>query len=150
MLQSKYLTQDGVKSFLQDLYNKGYRYIFFDPTIRIYIASEQEPYFEDNKYMHCYGNKRTAIVSSLELTVIQEWLESYLYIKIDKHIDVVDWENVPVDTLIKVRTADYGWKYRYFARYENGLIFVFTNGATSVTAVNKDAVIGYKEAKLVK
>lgn len=150
MLQSKYLTENGVKLFLQDLYNKGYRYIFFDPTIRVYIASEQEPYFKDDKFMSCHGDTRMAIVSSLEVTVIQEWLESYLYIKIDKHIDVVDWKNVPVDTLIKVRKPDYEWVYRYFAEYKDGLIFAFANGATSVTAVNKDAVIGYKVAKLVE
>lgn len=150
MLQSKYLTQDGVKSFLQDLYNKGYRYIFFDPTIRIYIASEQEPYFEDNKYMHCYGNKRTAIVSSLEVTVIQEWLESYLYIKIDKHIDVVDWENVPVDTKIIVShtsgSADY---YRYFAEYKDGKVYAWDCGATSWSSDSKSKS-WWEHAKLVK
>lgn len=132
MLQSKYLTEDGVNSFLHDLYNKGYRYIFFDPTIRVYIASEQEPYFEDNKYMHCYGNKRTTIVSSLEVTVIQEWLESYLYIKIDKHIDVVDWKNVPVDTKIIVSNSLNSPDYcRYFAEYKDEKVYAWDYGATS-------------------
>lgn len=132
MLQSKYLTEDGVKSFLQDLYNKGYRYIFYDPTIRVYIASEQEPYFEDNKYMHCYGNKRIAIISSLEVTVIQEWLESYLYIAIDEHIDCVDWENVPVDTKIIVSNSLNSPDYcRYFAEYKDGKVYAWDYGATS-------------------
>lgn len=150
MLQSKYLTQDGVKSFLQDLYNKGYRYIFFEPTIRVYIASEQEPYFEDNKYMHCYGNKRTAIVSSLEVTVIQEWLESYLYIKIDKHIDVVDWENVPVDTKIIVSHSQSSPDYcRYFAEYKDGKVYAWDYGATSWSSDVKSKN-WWEHAKLVK
>lgn len=150
MLKSKYLTEQGLELFLKGLYRRGYKYIFYKPNINVYIASEQEPSFKDDKFMSCYGDKQTAIVSSLEVAVVQELLEMYLYIKIDKHIDVFDWENVPVDTLIKVRKADYEWVYRYFAKYEDGLIFAFANGATSVTAVNKDAVIGYKTAKLVE
>lgn len=150
MLQSKYLTKAGLEWFLKDLYNRGYRYIFFDPTIRIYIASEQEPCFKDNKYMHCYGDKRTAIVSSLELTVIQEWLESYLYIKIDKHIDVIDWENVPVDTKIIVshlpNSADY---YRYFAEYKDGKVYAWDCGATSWSSSDKSKT-HWEHAKLVK
>lgn len=150
MLQSKYLTQDGVKSFLQNLYNKGYRYIFFNPTIRVYIASEQEPYFKDNKYMHCYGNKRTAIVSSLEVTVIQEWLESHLYIKIDKHIDVVDWENVPVDTKIIVSHSTGSPDYcRYFAEYKDGKVYAWDYGATSWSSDVKSKN-WWEHAKLVK
>lgn len=150
MLKSKYLTEQGLEFFLKGLYRRGYKYIYYKPNINVYIASEQEPTFKDDKFMSCYGDKQTAIVSSLEVAVVQELLEMYLYIEIDKHIDVFDWENVPVDTLIKVRKADYEWVYRYFAKYEDGLIFAFANGATSVTAVNKDAVIGYKTAKLVE
>lgn len=150
MLKSKYLTEQGLELFLKGLYRRGYKYIFYKPNINVYIASEQEPSFKDDKFMSCYGDKQTAIVSSLEVAVVQELLEMYLYIEINKHIDVIDWENVPVDTLIKVRKADYEWVYRYFAKYEDGLIFAFANGATSVTAVNKDAVIGYKVAKLVE
>lgn len=150
MLQSKYLTEQGLEFFLKGLYRQGYRYLFYNPTINIYIASEQEPHFKDDKFMSCYGDKRIAIVSSLEVAIVKELLEMYLYIEIDKHIDVIDWENVPVDTLIKVRKPDYEWVYRYFAEYKDGLIFAFANGATSVTAVNKDAVIGYKVAKLVE
>lgn len=150
MLKSKYLTEQGLELFLKGLYRRGYKYIFYKPNINVYIASEQEPSFKDDKFMSCYGDKQTAIVSSLEVAVVQELLEMYLYIEIDKHIDVIDWENVPVDTLIKVRKADYEWVYRYFAKYEDGLIFAFANGATSVTAVNKDAVIGYKVVKLVE
>lgn len=150
MLQSKYLTEDGVKSFLQDLYNKGYRYIFFDPTIRVYIASEQEPYFEDDKYMHCYGNKRTAIVSSLEVTVIQEWLESDLYIEIEKYVDCVDWENVPVDTKIIVSHSTGSPDYcRYFAEYKDGKVYAWDYGATSWSSDVKSKN-WWEHAKLVK
>lgn len=44
----------------------------------------------------------------------------------------VDWTKVPVDTKILVR--DYNkepWKRRYFARFEDGKVYAWNNGATS-------------------
>lgn len=138
MLESKYLTQQGLEYFLRGLYNQGFRFVFYDPTIKIYIASEQEPYFKDNKYMRCYGSKRTAIVSSLEVAIVKELLETHLYIQIDKYIDVVDWKNVPVDTKIIVShtsgSADY---YRYFAEYKDGKVYAWDCGATSWSSSDK-------------
>lgn len=44
----------------------------------------------------------------------------------------VDWNKVPVDTPVWVRDRDGNtWRPRYFARYENGLIYTWANGATS-------------------
>ena len=44
----------------------------------------------------------------------------------------VDWSKVPVDTKVYVRDLDSDpWKPRYFAKFEDGKIFAWTNGATS-------------------
>lgn len=44
----------------------------------------------------------------------------------------VDWSKVPVDTKVYVRDSDSDpWKPRYFAKFEGGKIFTWTNGATS-------------------
>lgn len=44
----------------------------------------------------------------------------------------VDWSKVPVDTKILVRDSENEtWKKRHFAKFENGKIFTWTNGATS-------------------
>lgn len=149
MLQSKYLTEDGLKSWLKECYTLGFKYVFYNPDNGICMLSEQEPVFRDTTFVYCDG-KKYPIVSYFSTLVVKDLLINRNYIVIEDYIDVVDWENVPVDTLIKVRKADYEWIYRYFAKYEDGLIFTFANGATSVTAVNKDAVVGYKVAKLVK
>lgn len=60
-----------------------------------------------------------------------------------------DWSKVPVDTLIWVRDRDGDtWKPRYFARYENGLIYTWANGATSWSG---DGIGTYwNQAKLAK
>lgn len=44
----------------------------------------------------------------------------------------VDWSKVAVDTPILVNTSnDHRWVKRYFAKYENGSVFAWNNGATS-------------------
>lgn len=150
MLKSKYLTEQGLEFFLKGLYRRGYKYIFYKPNINVYIASEQEPTFKDDKFMSCYGDKQTAIVSPLEVAVVQELLEMYLYIEIDKHIDVFDWENVPVDTKIIVshspNSPDY---YRYFAEYKDGKVYAWDYGATSWSSDVKSKN-WWEHAKLVE
>lgn len=56
----------------------------------------------------------------------REWLEQE-YVE-----PVVDWSNVAVDTKVYVRDYDSDpWKPRYFAKFEDGKIFTWTDGATS-------------------
>ena len=64
----------------------------------------------------------------------------------------IDWENVPVDAkiLVKLREDD-TWLKRYFAKYENGKVYAWNNGATSFSADNnKYYVADWKYAKLYK
>lgn len=47
----------------------------------------------------------------------------------------VNWSKVPVDTPVLVTdrkdAAESEWKKRYFAKYENGMVYTWANGATS-------------------
>lgn len=44
----------------------------------------------------------------------------------------VDWTKVPVDTKILVRDRNVEqWQPRYFARFEDGKVYAWNNGATS-------------------
>lgn len=150
MLQSRYLTQQGVEQFLRSLHSQGFRFVFYNPTIKVYIASEQEPYFKDNEFMSCYGNKKTAIVSSLEVNIVKEWLESYNYIAIEDYIDCVDWENVPVDTKIIVSHSTGSVDYcRYFAEYIGGKVYAWDYGATSWSS-SAQSKSYWEHAKLAK
>lgn len=60
-------------------------------------------------------------------TILQLWL--------DEEYEV-DWDNVPVDTLVRVRdNKNDKWALRYFCeRKENGVYMTFPNGRTSKTA----------------
>ena len=47
----------------------------------------------------------------------------------------IDWNEVNVDTLILVKDCeDEEWKKRYFAKYEDGVVFAWTGEETSRTA----------------
>lgn len=45
----------------------------------------------------------------------------------------VDWSKVAVDTKILVSDDGEEWYRAYFARYENGMVYCWENGATSWT-----------------
>ena len=63
--------------------------------------------------------------------------------------EIVDWTKVKIDTLIKVRDKiEDKWIKRYFAKYENGFIYVWENGATSFTTDNENRTRIYKYARV--
>lgn len=75
----------------------------------------------------------------------REWLNSE-YIE-----PPVDWSKVAVDTPILVRDLEWReWAKRYFAKYENGLVYAWGNGRTSWSAGGKDYVTNWKYAKLAE
>ena len=63
----------------------------------------------------------------------------------------VDWNKVKVDTPILVRNAeDEPWIRRYFAKYEDGLVYAWSIGRTSWTANTVAHMTKYYYAKLAK
>ena len=76
---------------------------------------------------------------------VKEWCESE-YVE-----PPVDWSKVPVDTPILVRDSeDEEWRNRYFAKYKDGRVFSFSNGATSWSAVNNENCVWWDHAKLAE
>ena len=60
-----------------------------------------------------------------------------------------DWSKVPVDTPILVKdTLGSRWLHRYFAKYENGIVFAWADGLTSWSAENSDLVTAWQCARL--
>lgn len=149
MLQSKYLTKDGLQLFLKTIYDKGLNYLYFDKDTGMYTASSEEPEFDDTTFIFC-GGCHSIIQGLFAKKIIEELLEFRNYIAIDEHIDCVDWENVPVDTKIIVshspNSPDY---YRYFAEYKDGKVYTWDYGATSWSSDAKSKS-WWEHAKLVK
>lgn len=63
----------------------------------------------------------------------------------------VDWSKVPVDTKVYVRDSDSDtWAPRYFAKFEDGLIFTWTNGATSFSRSRFGGLSWWNQGKLAE
>ena len=77
-----------------------------------------------------------------DISAITEWANSE-YVE-----PPVDWSKVAVDTPILVRDYDeQDWFKRYFAKYENGVVFSWAEGSTSWSAKRTTR---WKEAKLAE
>lgn len=153
MLQSKYLTQDGLTAWLKECYKLGFKYLFYNQDSGTYMLSEREPVFYNITFMYCNG-KKYAFSSYFSTLVAEDLLDGRNCIAIEDHINVVDWSKVPVDTLILVKGDDNCWYHRHFAKYEDGRIYAWRDGMTSWSLKSCDddniAYIYWQSAKLVE
>ena len=79
---------------------------------------------------------------------VNEWANSEYVEPIEPP---VDWSKVPVDTPILVRHSESNeWDRRYFAKYKNGLVYAWKQGATSWSAEDPAYVCDWKYAKLAE
>ena len=63
----------------------------------------------------------------------------------------VDWSKVAVDTQIFVRDSEAKeWRKRYFAKYDNGIVYAWAGGATSWSAERSSNITDWKMAKLAE
>ena len=63
----------------------------------------------------------------------------------------VDWSKVKVDTPVLVRDSENNeWLKKYFAKYENGHVYVWNLGRTSWTAPHNKCVSAWQYAKLIE
>ena len=76
---------------------------------------------------------------------IKEWANSE-YVE-----PPVDWSKIEVDTPILVRdTEKEEWRKRYFAKYEDGIVYAYCDGTTSWSACENNYTTGWDMAKLAE
>ena len=105
--------------------------------------TNREKFAEKILDIACNGSKIAVNKATLEPIACKDCLfntHSYVYCgdKTEKWANSkyveppVDWSKVAVDTPILVRDNIFcEWVKRYFAKYENGSVYVWNNGATS-------------------
>ena len=75
----------------------------------------------------------------------REWLNSE-YVE-----PPVDWSKVAVDTPILVRDSEKeSWRKRHFAKYENGMVYTWSGGATSWSVSASENIVVWEMAKLAE
>lgn len=129
MLQSKYLTEDGVEKILSNLYKDGARYLY-RPTgySRIYLSQNKPEMHDDGGITSPTGD---AHALQYEVSILlSDIFENTNYINIWWALNKVDWSKVPVDTKVY---AYYGDKVqqRHFACYKDGKVHTWIHGCTS-------------------
>ena len=63
----------------------------------------------------------------------------------------VDWSNVALDTPIFVRNSEEKmWRKRHFAKFENGIVYAWSEGLTSWSAYSSSDISAWKMAKLAE
>lgn len=150
MLQSKYLTQDGIELYLKTIHDLGFNFLFYNPDEGAYTISEQEPNFRDVTFMYCDGRKKH-LTGVLAKTVAKELLNGRNYIAFEDYVDCTDWSKVPVDTPVYVYDIFENMRSkRYFAKYKDGVVYTWKDGTTSWTAESQEYVTGWNHAKLAK
>lgn len=124
--------------------------------------TNREKFAEKILDIACNGNWIAANKATLEPITCQELqCKDCLFYVLDKGCDrnemkkwanseyiepPIDWSKVAVDTPILVRdSANLEWTERYFAKYDNGVVYAWSNGTTSWTG---DRHTSWKLAKL--
>lgn len=71
-------------------------------------------------------------------------------IDIAEYLGVVDWSKVKVDTPILVSLDGETWLCRYFADFKNGIVYTWSNGATSWSVREREYKDAWSFAKLAE
>lgn len=129
--------KEGCKWLLQKLYNKGVRYIVFDSVIGIYFGVDKPLIKYGDRYD--YGG-----VNRYGVGLIADLLPDFNepnYLDIGKYLGIVDWNNVAVDTPIKVRYSNGVVVNRYFSKFAYGEVYYFSDGRTSWSELGENRTV---------
>lgn len=148
MLQSKYLTEEGLKMLLNDLYEGGTRYIYRPIGHSPIYISTLAPTFEDDGEIERVGSDAITL-RMYTAHLLSDIFERTNCINLSVVLQKVDWSTVKVDTPVLVSAyADGQWTRRYFAAYKNGKVYAWIGGATSWSTDSKKNVSWWDYAKL--
>lgn len=140
--------EQGREWLFRKLYDDGWRYIVANKYDNIYLTNEKPSMFDDVDEVRISSCKKyigiTGVMAALPKLSANEVFD------IAEKLGIVDWTKVKVDTPVLVRDFEnQDWKKRYFAFFDDELIYTWDGGATSWSVKNKDA-IPWKYAKLAE
>lgn len=140
--------EKGMEWLFQKLYDAGWRYIVADNYDNIYLTNEKPSMFDDVDKVRISSCEKC--IGATGFIKILPKLKANEVFSIAEELGIVDWSKVKVDTPVLVRDFEnQDWKKRYFAFFDDELIYTWDGGATSWSVKNKDA-IPWKYAKLAE
>lgn len=140
----------GVKWLLSKAYDVGNRYITMDEDGEIFLY-KNKPVKGERTWIGDYSSGCICFYKVISPLVSWEDEEPF---DIGKYLEVVDWENVPVDTKVLVSDNNESWEKRYFKRYakEKGeyKYICFADGCTLWSGGDECNGVGWKYCKLAE
>lgn len=138
------------KGLLQRLYEKGYRYIARDLSLRLY-GYKEKPY----KYYDLWNSENLSMIpfSTFNYLFQDVKFEDEEPFDIAKELGIIDWSKIPKDTKVLVSDGGKYWSNRYFKEYQENSsnpFVVYINGTTSWSATTDGFVVGYRYCKLAE
>lgn len=121
--------EQGRQWILQKLHDEGFKYLYYDRYFDNEIkASELPPKVNYSGVLSTNADSKNS-----DCIFLDEFITiNKPYIDIEKELGIVDWNKVPVDAPIVVWNGEGILKHnRYFAKYEDGVVYTFKGGTTS-------------------
>lgn len=127
--------KEGRKWLLQKLYDNGIKYIAYSPFYGGYVGVKEMP------RISAKGEVINDIITVITLHGLLPDFNEPNFLDIGKYLGITDWSKVATDTPVYAKLYDGGiWYPLYFAKYENGVVYVYTGGRTSWSKVAKDTI----------
>ena len=137
--------KQGQEWVLRKLYDAGWRYYVKNAGGCSFLTTNTPVIFNGRVDVMVGGSIRCAGLIGKVLPSLNE----NEILDIAEYLGIVDWSKVEVDTPILVRDSNESrWGKRYFALFEDGLIYAWESGATSWSVENHGRVVPWKYAKL--
>ena len=110
--------------------------------------------YEDN-YGYIWEVNSDGGTLSGEIDFNESYLESFYSLREISELEfkgIVNWSQVKVDTKVTVWNTDFDSfkRKRYFAKYEDGLIYVFGDGRTSWNALDENDLTAWDCGELAE
>lgn len=129
MLESKYLTEDGFKKLLNNLYKDGARYLYRPTGYSLVYASPNKPEIHsDGDITNLTGDPEALRYDIFSL--LCDIFDNTNCIDTGKVLNKVDWSKVPIDTKVYAYCGD-KVQQRHFACYKDGKVHTWIHGCTS-------------------
>ena len=140
--------EQGMEWLFQNLYDAGWRYIVADNYDNIYLTNEKPVMFDDVDEVRISSCEKAMGASAFKNILPK--LKRNECISIGEKLGIIDWSKVSVDTPILVSLDDKLWLCRYFADFKNGIVYTWSNGATSWSVPRREHKDAWSFAKLAE
>lgn len=138
--------EQGREWLLQKLYDDGWRYYVRNIGGVAYLTTKK-PVMNGTILEITSGGTTKCVNAICNIMPIIARCE---VLDIAEELGIVDWSKVKVDTPILVSLDDKFWLCRYFADFKNGIVYTWSNGATSWSVPRIEQKDAWSFAKLAE